>query len=502
MRRAEAIACILGASFVLWFVGEILNESSLKHKEQSPKFSTFLFALAVAFFMAGGLVTIPVTFWLHLRMAARIEKECKDEFAAQTRVLEDRIPAAKADGIKIGTEAGYQQGYEAGKQKGIEEGTRRFFKQHTEHLQKMREHALRFMEPLRDTPAFQAVRDYDFIDNPRIYSALEDSISYAAPLDIQASIIGTHGDIYHTTLYSCTCADFRFRNQPCKHMFYLAADMGLLSTLDTYAAETSLDDLSQERERLEKERQKASKTLVDLENVKQTLSIKASNAPESFGPPKNSWLPIIPEPEDRKKCRTLVSPYEWSTRNRYQIALNEWRARKKTRPQLGTAFERYVGYQYEANGYAVCYNGAESGKEDQGCDLIIFSQDRARIRITQCKYWAEGKEIHENVVTQLFGTVALFQAKHPDLDVSGQLISSCAISDRAKQAISYFPSLSYVENHPADLQHYPCVKCATGTGGERYYYLPFDRYYDSVVADRYVATVADAEKSGYRRPVG
>lgn len=501
MRRAEAIACILGASFVLWFVGEILNESSLKHKEQSPKFSTFLFALAVAFFMAGGLVTIPVTFWLHLRMAARIEKECKDEFASQTRVLEDRMRAAKADGIKIGTETGYQKGYEAGKQKGAEDGTRRFFKQHTEHLQKMREHALQFMEPFRDTPAFQAVRGYDFINNPRLYSALEDFISYESPAEIGANIKGGRG-IYHTTLYECTCPDYCYRHKPCKHMYYLAVDMGLLSTLDTYAAENALMDLSIERNKLQKDKIKATRAITHLEQSRKALTIK----PEEDAPPfmlyKNSRLPTISETEDRKKCRSFVSPYEWSTKGRYQIALDEWKHRKKTHPQLGLLFERYVGYCYEAHGYSVRYNGAEQGKEDQGCDLIIQNRDKTKIKIVQCKYWADGKEIHENAVTQLYGSVALFRAMHPDADASGLLICSCAVSERAKDAIRHFPILEYVENYPADLQHYPCVKCATGTGGEQYYYLPFDKYYDSVVADRYVATVADAEKSGYRRPVG
>ena len=500
MSRGETIACLLGASFVLWFIGEILNERSLKAKDDHPKLSEVLFAVAVIFFMAGGLVTIPTTFWLHLRMAARIEKECKNESASQTRIFENEILAAKADGIKIGTKDGYQKGYEAGMQKGAEDSTRRFFKQHTEHLQKMRKHALQFMEPLRDTPAFQAVRNYDFIDNPRLYSALEDFISYESPAEIGANIKGGQG-IYHTTLYKCTCPDYSYRHQPCKHMYYLAVDMGLLSTLDTCAAEKALMDLSIERNKLKKDKIKATRAITHLEQSRKALTIK----PEEDAPPfmlyKNSRLPTISETEDRKKCRNFVSPYEWSTKGRYQIALDEWKHRKKTHPQLGLLFERYVGYCYEAHGYSVRYNGAEQGKEDRGCDLIIQSRDKTKVKIVQCKYWADGKEIHENAVTQLYGSVALFRAMHPDVDASGLLVCSCAVSERAKDAIIHFPILEYVENYPADFLHYPCVKCASGTNGERFYYLPFDKHYDFVVADRYVQTIIEAERAGYRRPI-
>lgn len=501
MSRGGTIACLLGASFVLWFIGEILNEGSLKAKDDHPKFSEVLFAVAVIFFMAGGLVTIPTTFWLHLKMANRIKHECEAEAARKIRTAELAAATAKNEGVKIGEEHGYGKGYKAGKQKGEEEATRRLVPQYLNHLSDIRRHAVSFVEIFRETPAFRAANGYNFIDDPRLYSVLKGSISYDAPVEVKARVRGSQGDVYDTTLYDCTCPDFKFRRQPCKHMYYLAVDLGLLSTLDTYAAENALMDLSTERNNLEKDKMKTTRAITRLEQSRKALTIKPEEDAQPFMLYKNSRLPTISETEDRKKCRNFVSPYEWSTKGRYQIALDEWKHQKKTHPQLGLLFERYVGYCYEAHGYSVRYNGAEQGKEDQGCDLIIQSRDKTKVKIVQCKYWADGKEIHENAVTQLYGSVALFRAMHPDVDASGLLVCSCAVSERAKDAISHFPILEYVENYPADFQHYPCVKCASGTNGERFYYLPFDKHYDFVVADRYVQTSIEAERAGYRRPI-
>ena len=239
-----------------------------------------------------------------------------------------------------------------------------------------------------------------------------------------------------------------------------------------------------------------------LEQLKTSLAVSVSEPPEKLVPPKNMRLPLISSAEDRKKCMSLLSLYEWNSKDRYQIALNVWNAKKKNRPQLGLEFERYVGSQYERAGNFVQYNGAECGKCDLGCDLLVFKRDLSKLCVVQCKYWASEKELHTNVVTQLFGTVSLFQAKHPDIRVDGHLVCSCSISAEAKAAFAHFPNLHYYEDHSVDLHNYPAVKCAIGAGGEMYFYLPFDKCYDSVVADRYVSTVTEAKAAGYTRPIG
>lgn len=41
-----------------------------------------------------------------------------------------------------------------------------------------------------------------------------------------AEILGTHGDVYQTSLDRCTCEDFQRRGLPCKHIYKLALSRG------------------------------------------------------------------------------------------------------------------------------------------------------------------------------------------------------------------------------------------------------------------------------------
>ncbi len=43
-----------------------------------------------------------------------------------------------------------------------------------------------------------------------------------------AKFVGSSGGAYKTTLKKCTCPDFKKRKAPCKHMYYLADECGLL----------------------------------------------------------------------------------------------------------------------------------------------------------------------------------------------------------------------------------------------------------------------------------
>lgn len=45
-----------------------------------------------------------------------------------------------------------------------------------------------------------------------------------------ADFCGSNGEIYTTTLSGCSCVDFALYNKPCKHMYMLAIDLGLIDT--------------------------------------------------------------------------------------------------------------------------------------------------------------------------------------------------------------------------------------------------------------------------------
>jgi hypothetical protein len=70
--------------------------------------------------------------------------------------------------------------------------------------------------------------------------------------DIQsAEIVGRDGT-YNVTLDSCTCFDFEGRRLPCKHMYYLARELGYLDDLpktNRKAVKAFKDNLPTEIER-------------------------------------------------------------------------------------------------------------------------------------------------------------------------------------------------------------------------------------------------------------
>lgn len=43
-----------------------------------------------------------------------------------------------------------------------------------------------------------------------------------------ASFVGGDSKKYHTSLKKCSCPDFKKRGVPCKHMYYLADQMGMI----------------------------------------------------------------------------------------------------------------------------------------------------------------------------------------------------------------------------------------------------------------------------------
>ena len=66
-----------------------------------------------------------------------------------------------------------------------------------------------------------------------------------------AEIVGRDGT-YDVTLESCTCFDFESRQLPCKHMYYLAHELGYLDDLpkiNRKAAKAFKDNLPTEIER-------------------------------------------------------------------------------------------------------------------------------------------------------------------------------------------------------------------------------------------------------------
>jgi hypothetical protein len=216
---------------------------------------------------------------------------------------------------------------------------------------------------------------------------------------------------------------------------------------------------------------------------------------------------------------TTAEYQKLSTTERNQRALDRYWAMKKSSWQIGRDYERYIGYIYENEGYAVYYQGIVEGLADLGRDLI--AKKGKEIEVIQCKYWSQHKTIHEKHICQLFGTTLKYWIENqkelreglkiqqdffPSLiqrkQIKGVFITSTSLSETANE---FANELGIVVKEQFPFQKYPSIKCnVSRRAGEKIYHLPFDQQYDRTIVEAernecYVETVDEAERLGFRR---
>lgn len=216
---------------------------------------------------------------------------------------------------------------------------------------------------------------------------------------------------------------------------------------------------------------------------------------------KEKPLEELEEPDDAAKIWLTRAEYmSLPTAQKYQLALDRYWQKPKSKWQIGRDYERYIGYLYESRGYNVYYQGIIKGLEDLGRDLICVKDNDAII--VQCKYWSKEKQIHEKHIFQLYGTLIAYQIDNPDKNSYACFVTSTNLSERAKQFVNKL-GMEVFENYPLDV--YPCIKCnVSRRDGAKIYHLPFDQQYDKTLVEEernecYVKTVKEAEDLGFRR---
>lgn len=188
-----------------------------------------------------------------------------------------------------------------------------------------------------------------------------------------------------------------------------------------------------------------------------------------------------------------------STSEKYQRALDRYWSRNKSDVEIGRVYERFIGYTYERDGWAVTYHGALKGFEDFGRDLIC--RHGSQTHIVQCKCWSSSKVIREKHIMQLFGTSVLYRLTEGDPDARPVFVTTTSLSPEATLVAEALG----VEVRRQSLERYPMVKCnVSRSTGERIYHLPFDQQYDRVVVgdmpgELQATTVEEAEAAGFRR---
>ncbi len=89
-----------------------------------------------------------------------------------------------------------------------------------------------------------------------------------------------------------------------------------------------------------------------------------------------------------------ITSSEWhslSPTERNQIALDRYfEYRQKSAWLAGIAYERYIGYLYEKQGFKVEYQGATLGLDDLGIDLICHNKEKTLL--IQCKRLSKSKK--------------------------------------------------------------------------------------------------------------
>lgn len=167
---------------------------------------------------------------------------------------------------------------------------------------------------------------------------------------------------------------------------------------------------------------------------------------------------------------------------------------------VGRAYERYIGYLCECNGYIVTYNGAINGLSDLGRDLI--AEKNNEILIIQCKLRSksDNKKIFSNVVAQLYGTVEQYKLHNSSNKfIKGVIVTSVELDSTAKQFAKDL-NIDFFENQKF-MHRYPTIKCKKKN---KLYYTEYNSQYDYIQmsfkdGDQYVYTPKDARKLGYRK---
>lgn len=202
-------------------------------------------------------------------------------------------------------------------------------------------------------------------------------------------------------------------------------------------------------------------------------------------------------------ARDWLSQDEWQTLSeieRNQRALDKWKKSPKSNWTIGMLYEMQISHKLRSMGFEVIEFGIEQGLKDLGRDIIAQKGDT--VYIIQCKNWSSYKEIHENVICQLFGTALEYEITHSSL-FSKRVIPVIITTTKLSQTANEFAKrLGVIVKIVDSNNDFPLIKCNINNGN-KIYHLPFDQQYWSTKIDRcgecYVSDIKTAVAKGFRR---
>tara|TARA_X000000950_G_scaffold279721_1_gene372946 strand:- start:134 stop:1309 length:1176 start_codon:yes stop_codon:yes gene_type:complete len=219
-------------------------------------------------------------------------------------------------------------------------------------------------------------------------------------------------------------------------------------------------------------------------------------------------MEVSDENDQIDMARKYLTPKEYKELDqvsRNQLALDKYKNRNHSNLEIGRFYERYVGYLYEKEKWSVRFQGIVDGFEDLGRDLICKKGNK--IKIIQAKNWSKKKTIHEKHIYQLYATKVHYCLERNltlinQKNVEAVFVTTTELSIMAKKVASFLKIT--VKTIPLK-KDYPMIKCNINPDKKtKIYHLPFDQQYDKILigdqkGEKYVSTIKEAEKSGYRR---
>lgn len=202
-------------------------------------------------------------------------------------------------------------------------------------------------------------------------------------------------------------------------------------------------------------------------------------------------------------ARDWLSPEEWQSLNeieRNQLALDNWKKSTKSKWMVGMLYEMQISHILRNSGFEVIEFGIEQGLKDLGRDII--AQKNSTVYIIQCKNWSTQKEIHENVICQLFGTALEYEITHPSLFIEKVVPVIVTTTKLSKTANEFAKRLGVLVRTIDSNNDFPLIKCNINNGN-KIYHLPFDQQYWTTKIDKegeyYAKDVKSAVSRGFRR---
>lgn len=163
----------------------------------------------------------------------------------------------------------------------------------------------------------------------------------------------------------------------------------------------------------------------------------------------------------------------------------------------GLQYERYVGYLFESHGFSVKYNGACSGLNDGGLDLIARAP--RKIRLIQCKRWRH--PIGLDAISRLVGATERFiweerrgKSQNCRISIRGVIATTSTLEKDAEE-LCKAQGIFVMKQLP--FMRYPSIKAQRITDSAGRFLLPFTPRYDRITlnfnhGDCFIDTVREA----------